>query len=203
MREITEIVVHHSAVPRDIPMENLLKSFNRTHKERLYKVYGQPVSTGMYPHVAYHYIVASDSYTAVRGHEFVGYHASNINANKRSIAICLNGNFDKEDPNEYQLDILDKIVRDLKKQYPSIEKVSGHRDYANKTCPGKRFKQSWIDDLNSIFLRKPMNDEYFRSELVSNSKEWDRLEAIKRAITAMQGRLHGDSEEIRSFGFKI
>lgn len=66
-----------------------------------------------------------------------GAHTTGHNAN--TIGVCMVGDFDNEPPSKDQLAQLKKLIKDLKEIFPSITKVSFHRDYASKTCPGKAF----------------------------------------------------------------
>lgn len=148
MRTISEIVVHHSYTTRDQDLDKSIKSFNDTHYKRLHLPYNQPLSgiEGSL-HVAYHYVIAGNGdYQKTRNHEVMGYHASNIEVNKRSIGICLTGNFDNENPTPAQLNSLKEIVNELKRTY-TISKISGHRSYASKSCPGKNFTNQMIQSL--------------------------------------------------------
>jgi hypothetical protein len=93
--------------------------------------------------VAYHFIIAGNGeYKRTRLDDVVGYHASNIDANNRSVGICLTGNFDVEQPTEAQMNSL----REILKQYPGV-KITGHRNYAKKSCPGKYFTDEMLQSL--------------------------------------------------------
>lgn len=61
-------------------------------------------------------------------------------ANDSSVGICLAGGVDrsgKPDSNFTlaQLNTLASLIKKLKQDYPEIEHLKGHRDYANKACP--------------------------------------------------------------------
>lgn len=151
MRTINEIVVHHSITPRDQDVKRAAASFNRTHKKRLHdgQRIPQPLGGTDWPHIAYHYIIGGDgTVLSTRNLSVLGYHASNWRVNQESIGICLTGNFDKEEPSQNQLDALEDLIKGLKEEFPAIKKISGHRHYASKTCPGKNFTDDMIADLN-------------------------------------------------------
>jgi hypothetical protein len=60
--------------------------------------------------------------------------------NQRSIGICFVGNFDQCRPPQGQWQAGLKLVRWLLRSTGlSAADVFGHRDFANKTCPGKLF----------------------------------------------------------------
>lgn len=57
--------------------------------------------------------------------------------NQDSIGICCVGNFDVVTPMQEQWDTCLKLVRWLMEIYHiPVERVYGHRDFANKSCPG-------------------------------------------------------------------
>ncbi len=90
--------------------------------------------------IGYNYFIEEDG-TIIEGRGMkVGAHTKGMN--KRSIGICLSGNFDIEFPTQQQLISLKKLCTFLIKKYNiSIERVIGHREVENagKTCPGINF----------------------------------------------------------------
>lgn len=62
--------------------------------------------------------------------------AHTIGYNKQSIGICLQGDFEKEEPTPAQMEALEKLVKEKKEQY-NINKINGHRNFSNTSCPGK------------------------------------------------------------------
>lgn len=149
-----EIVIHHSLTPRDLDLSRSLKSFERTHKASLHDKHKQPVSTGYYKHIAYHYVVGGDGTLAqTRDENIEGYHASNYHVNTHSIGICLLGNFDQEKPSDEQIITLKRLIVELSDRY-QINEVSGHRAYAKKSCPGKNFTDEMIQELNHLSQQK-------------------------------------------------
>ena len=91
---------------------------------------------------AFHYIVERN------GERSVGLPESARGAHTRSIAICLEGDFESESPTAAQLNTLRALLLDIKLRYPDI-KVGGHRQVRGETtdCPGARFPlqalQAW------------------------------------------------------------
>lgn len=143
-RQITEAVIHHSYSPRDQKLDKSIASFNENHRQRLTLPWKQPLSgVKGSEHVAYHFVIAGNGeYKRTRLDSQVGYHASNIDANNRSIGICLTGNFDVEQPTEAQM----KSLREILRMYPGV-KITGHRQYKNKSCPGTNFTDKMLADL--------------------------------------------------------
>lgn len=190
MRNITKIVVHHSFTPRDMHITRAIASFNANHKTRLFDTFKQPLS-GVHgsEYVAYHIVIsgAGEAYFA-RLFEAVGYHAGNYQTNLESIGICLLGNFDEESPSTEQLAILNSIIRDLKKQFPTISEVTGHRHWDHsKSCPGWNFTDDMIQGLNDI-VDPPMPAwiSFFLPSLEEQLKRTDR--ALRRNLSANRKR---------------
>jgi N-acetyl-anhydromuramyl-L-alanine amidase AmpD len=174
MRHINEIVIHHSVTPRNLSLERSVVSFNATHKVRLYQKYQQPLGGTDTPYIAYHYVVSEDGrHQATRQLSTMGYHASNWKVNQQSIGICLTGNFDTEKPSEAQLATLAELIKGLKLEFPDIVKVSGHRHYASKSCPGKNFTDEMIEDFNKLLTISDL------SEWQTNAADW----AIKNKVS--------------------
>ena len=143
MRKITNIVIHHSVTPRDLQLEQQISSFDRTHKARLH-----PVANKYGLHIAYHYVISGDgNYKKTRGLDEIGYHAGNWAVNKKSIGICLCGNFDIEKPSEEQIATLNRILKELCETYKLREKdIIFHRDVVSyKSCPGLNFTREFIN----------------------------------------------------------
>lgn len=99
MRKINYIVIHHSAVTQP-DIYKLIKSMDRTHKER----WLHTVKNWLWHYIAYHYIIWVDwKIIQTRLLEEVWYHASDKNVNKTSVWIMLSGNFDKDKPTKNKL----------------------------------------------------------------------------------------------------
>lgn len=73
--------------------------------------------------------------------------AHTLGMNDKAIGICVVGNFDVQYPREEMFARLVPLIRWLMDVY-SIPpgKIQGHRDYSEKSCPGKNFN---IDDLKA------------------------------------------------------
>lgn len=68
-----------------------------------------------------------------------------IGMNKKAVGILCMGNYDVQYPRPLMLDRLVPLLRVLCKIFKiPVENIKGHRDYADKSCPGKNF------DLNII-----------------------------------------------------
>ena len=133
----THIVVHHAAGDWDF------EQVNNSHKER----WGFKSSLGFY--CGYHYFVGKDGmiYLARRDNEEAAHTIEKGNPgfwNKNSIGICLQGNFEIEEPNCDQLNLLEVLVERKRKEYNiPKENVKGHRDIDATLCPGEHLYK-WI-----------------------------------------------------------
>lgn len=142
MRAITEINVHCSATrPKWLAAEGLEAQFEEIRKWHM-------VDNG-WPAIAYHFVIGRDgSIKRGRPPRMIGSFEPKVNG--KAIGICLIGGFGSSptDPFEKnytpeQDEKLRRLIAALKKQYPSITKVTGHNDYAARACPG--FKVSrWL-----------------------------------------------------------
>lgn len=89
--------------------------------------------------IGYHWVIRRDgSLERGRSFERIGAHCKGHN--RHSIGICLIGGMSKEEKTEnnftrVQFTQLKSLVYFLKEFLPKIKKVTGHREYANKTCP--------------------------------------------------------------------
>ena len=124
-RNISEIIIHHSAVDQK-NLEKALKSFNKSHKERFNRKKGYPWTE----YIQYHFVIWAD-WTVKKTCSIneVLYHASNFKVNQRSIAVCLIWNFDKHPPTAKQYGALIKLIW----EFGLI--VRFHNEFSNKTCP--------------------------------------------------------------------
>lgn len=125
MRQITEIIVHSTATPKG--MNATAKDIDKWHKLRGYNCIG------------YHFVILRDG-TIERGRavEMAGAHCKGNNAETIGVAYVggLNENKQSADTRTGAQKIaLNVLLTDLVKQYPTIRKISGHRDYCNTACP--------------------------------------------------------------------
>jgi N-acetylmuramoyl-L-alanine amidase len=125
-RKIKQIVVHHSASPRETTTVNKIITW---HKNK------------GWDHIGYHRVVGRDgTVAATLSLEKEGYHV--WGRNKHTVGICVVGNFEQEHPTQQQLDNLEGALASLcKKLELPAEKIFGHRALAlpfhGTACPGK------------------------------------------------------------------
>lgn len=125
MRQITEIIVHSTATPKG--MNATANDINRWHRQR------------GFDEIGYHFVILrSGEIQAGRAIEKVGVHCKGHNSDTIGVAYVggLNENKQSADTRTGAQKIsLNVLLGNLVKQYPTIRKISGHRDYCNTACP--------------------------------------------------------------------
>lgn len=125
MRKITEIIVHSTATPKG--MRATAKDIDRWHRRR------------GFDRIGYHYIIGHSGLIEKGRQDFeVGAHCKGRNAESIGIAYVGGLNEDKQSADTRtiaQKQSLMILIKQLLKQYPTIKKISGHRDYCNTACP--------------------------------------------------------------------
>ena len=134
MRHLDEIIVHCSATNANWahtkPLDWKVAEIRRWHLQRRFNDIG------------YHYIIDRDgTYQTGRDIGRTGAHVRGHNTS--TVGICLLGGYgsnEKDDFSDHFTKAQDKTARELiaklQAKYPTIEKVSGHNQYAAKACPG-------------------------------------------------------------------
>src|SRR3972149_4996779 len=110
-RKINRIVIHHTASGRDA---TTLAMVDAWHKARWPEFKS---SLGFW--VGYHYLIGKDWIKQTRADSEDGAHTYGFN--KDSIGVSLTGNFQTENPNDYQLGQLKELLLKLMAQYGLTE----------------------------------------------------------------------------------
>jgi len=175
MRIIDTIVIHHSVTPRICNTKRTLNSFNNRHRELLHP---KPNSLGQ--HIAYHYVIANNGeIIPTRGLHEIGYHAGDLEINKKSIGICLIGNFSKDNPSDEQYRSLERLTLELQNKF-NISSIFGHRSIKVTECPGINISNDYIYGLlkkKIIINKKIMNDKYKKWAIdnkICRDENWDK-----------------------------
>jgi hypothetical protein len=156
-RPIDTVVIHHTSNNQPYSLEKL----NVVHMLNLYvpwftnpndnypQVKGQAlwsnhVRDGQPVFWAYHWLVRRDG-EAVRllEDQEIGWHAGDWEVNARSVAICLDNDYENGEPSTAELAAVAKIIH---QHYPQIkpDQVIGHCEVnPQSTSPGKTFLSSW------------------------------------------------------------
>ena len=158
--KITTIILHHSAVSykKNPDQWNATNNYHRQKfkkYEDTWKVYKS--SLGFYN--GYHFEISMkgiDRQARKIGESCAATYQQNMN-NGQAIHIMLDGNFDIEYPTKEQEKTLTNLLVLLLKKYPTI-KIKYHRDFANKTCPGKLILNNWatklLNNSKNMFIKK-------------------------------------------------
>lgn len=134
MRQINEIIIHCTATPvswmNGATTEAKVNEIRRWHTQER-----------GWSDIGYHYIVDTDGTVATgRPVEKTGAHTKGHNS--KSIGVSLVGGQggsanDKFEDHfaQAQANALRTLIAGLKREYPTITKISGHNNYAAKACP--------------------------------------------------------------------
>jgi N-acetylmuramoyl-L-alanine amidase len=117
--KINTIVIHHSASKPSTTIQEI----TTWHKARGFSTVG-------YTKVIY------DDGSIVNGRPENVVPASVKDHNKNTLAVCLCGNFEVDQPTQWQLISLELLIREWKTKWPEAI-VVGHLDLAPTLCPGK------------------------------------------------------------------
>lgn len=130
-----EVILHHS-----LTKDSGTKSFDAIKKYH--------IETHGWRTIGYQYVIElyGSEYVVFkgRGESEAGAHTEGHNTG--TIGICLVGNFDETVPSDKMLYELYELIDDIAKRYGGV-KISGHHDYASKSCPGKLFPLAKIKEM--------------------------------------------------------
>lgn len=115
------IIIHHTAHTEDVPIETIRK----WHKDRGFK------------DVGYHYYIRKNGKVEVGRQETEqGAHCRAGGMNRKSIGICLAGDFTKQEPTPEQIKSCKVLVYSIQSRY-DIKDVLGHSEVegASTLCP--------------------------------------------------------------------
>lgn len=132
MREITRVIVHCSATPKD--MDIGVKEIRKWHTDQA------PEGRG-WADIGYHYVIRRSG-TVETGRPLHIKGAHTLHHNDDSIGICLVGGTDSNDRNKAEANFnlsqykaLDNLIESLQHEFGQL-KIFGHRDFTNKkACP--------------------------------------------------------------------
>jgi hypothetical protein len=157
-KPIDTVVIHHTKNPPGITWQRL----SAMQLIRLYATYyaspyyekekhikGEAIFSNHFKNnhqvfYAYHWLVRMDGNAErLLNDNEIGWQAGNWEVNCRSVAICLDNNFEKSSPPDL---VLSSVAKLIKEKYPQVklENIIGHREVDSKTnCPGNKFLNGW------------------------------------------------------------
>jgi N-acetyl-anhydromuramyl-L-alanine amidase AmpD len=153
---IDTVVIHHTSAKPGYQLDymdatQLLNIYARHYAEDADKK-GEPIwsghfSSGRQVFWCYHWLMRMDGgFERLLDDNQIGWHAGNWDVNTRSIAICLDNDYENQDPSD---ETLQKLAAFIKENYPD-KKIIGHCEARSDTiCPGKNFLDGWKADLLS------------------------------------------------------
>lgn len=176
MREINEIIVHCTATPEgrhvDVP------TVDYWHKQRGFK----RAWRGQTYHFGYHFLIGLDGerWTG-RPLEIPGAHVRGRNTG--TIGVSYVGGVDaqgrpKDTRTPAQKQALVELLQELLHRFPSVTKISGHRDYAAKACPSFDATSEYAG-LSGKAPVKPAFQNPMADEEVDTEPETGPVAAIK------------------------
>ena len=168
---IDTIVIHHTANNPDISLKrlNTIQLLNlyavyynnpAKHEEHIKRtpIYSNHFQNNQQIFYGYHWFIRMDGSTQrLLNDNQIGWHCGNWSINKKSIAICLDNNYDNSIPSKK---LLEKIANIITTNYPQvkIENIKGHREIKTETsCPGNTFLSDWKQELLQFVLKNKQN----------------------------------------------
>jgi len=165
-KPIDTIIIHHTSSKPGYT----LKRLSVTHLLNIYVPYyinpvgnpelkGKPISSNHYQDdkmvfYAYHWFIKMDG-RAIRllPDHAIGWHAGNWDVNTRSVAICLDNDYEHTCPTKL---VLASVASVIKKNYQHLQSknILGHGEvYSETVCPGNLFLAKWKKQLIRLINR--------------------------------------------------
>ena len=151
-----KLVIHHSTTPIAWPKQKTVDVIESTHKQN-----GLTSPGG---NIAYHILIGHNWVYQGRSEASVGYHAGHWWTNLTSVAICLTGNFNDDQPTEFQKEELARQIKRFKKLY-KIERILLHRQIKPTACPGQNITHAFIDEILSDTMDDMVWKEKYEAEV--------------------------------------
>lgn len=191
MRLVNEIVVHCTATPegRDFSVAQI----DAMHRQRGFDGIG------------YHYLIGlNGEIRRGRPVERVGAHVAGRNAN--TIGISYVGGIDrtgkpKDTRTAGQKAALLSLIKELCERFPTITRVSGHREYANKACPCFDARAEYNGIPGAGGMASPAPERYRLKgavPLLSEPMGEVKVEPAKNAFVSTTGARSGDWVQVIS-----
>jgi N-acetyl-anhydromuramyl-L-alanine amidase AmpD len=181
IRNSTERIILHHAAASQCSSDDI----DKWHKQKDYSCIG------------YHFFIKKNG-TIYRGRQenAIGAHAYQNNYN--SIGICFEGDFEKEQMTDAQVEAGKELVAYIKNKY-GISKVQKHSDVCSTSCPGKNFRfdeiaNSTVKNVNTFVevkkeargnvatIQSTLNSRYNTSIAVDNIYGKETKKALVKAL---------------------
>ncbi len=128
MNKPNKIIIHHSLTADN----KVLSSFEAIKKYH--------IEVKKWNDIGYHYVIEyvnnKPNLRTGRREIYAGAHTQG--QNEQSIGICVVGNFDIEKPTKEIIFMLASLIRSIRIRHGKLP-IHYHREFTNKTCPGKLF----------------------------------------------------------------
>lgn len=161
-KQVDTIVIHHTSSPPRYQLDYL----NAVHLLNIYAPYfanptderekslkGQPIWSGHFKNGqqvfwGYHWLVRMDgTFERLLEDKELGWHSGNWDINCRSVGICLDNDYEDQDPNDITLKLLAKHIAEHY-SFVKPQDIIGHCEVrASTICPGQHFLKHWKPKL--------------------------------------------------------
>lgn len=133
------LIIHHSGASA----EQTFESINTYHKD----IWASSTESSLGYFCGYHYVIDKNGIVnQARLDTDEGAHT--IGCNRKSLGICLIGDFDNVLPPSVQIDALTKLMLDKLVLWGiPLDNILPHRHFAKKTCYGSMLADTWAQDL--------------------------------------------------------
>lgn len=138
LSQIEQVIIHHTTGPTTQSPESVAQ----------YHIGPNHISNDGMAGIAYHYMIDRQARVyQTNDLKAITWHVSGQNT--RSIGLCFIGDYDELEPTQGQMRQLLKLLRYLNRKLGRRLQIAGHREYANKTCPG--------NNVDLDFIRQKIN----------------------------------------------
>lgn len=163
---IEYLILHHSATKDGLVVDT--QAIRRYHTSYAYEgeIIKKTIALALieegktvkkpWSDIGYHFLCekVNDRYEVLMGRMMNIDGAHTVGYNHNSLGICAVGCFDLEPPQPEQWGCLVKLCASLVQCFNiKVSHIKGHRDFANKTCPGTKFDlQQFRDDVARLII---------------------------------------------------
>ena len=195
------LIIHHTATDRDTTTFSGVKNYH--------------ISKG-WGDIGYHYFITPSRCYTGRPETVVGAHCRADGMNFKSLGICLAGNFQTQQPTDWQVERLNKLVKDLQRRYniPNSN-ILGHRevDGASTACPGNNL----MPHVVAMRGGETMSDMYKGLDLSNKEsmkvavdvwkdvmdKKYVKSEELEKLQKTTKIRIEKEEQRYKDFVFEI